>query len=101
MSRSNVIWMVVLLVIAVLVFGAAAMLHNGLSSRAEPTRLEAMLARNARHMAIPAHARSQQNPAPETQENLRDARLHFADHCAMCHANDGSGDSMIGRGLYP
>jgi len=27
--------------------------------------------------------------------------LHFADHCAFCHANDGSGDTPIGNGLYP
>src|ERR1051326_6494173 len=101
MSRGNIIWIVVIVVIALLMLGAAAMLHNGLSSRAQPTRLEAMLARSARHMAIPASARNQQNPVPATQENLRDARLHFADHCAICHANDGSGDSMIGRGLYP
>ena len=26
---------------------------------------------------------------------------HYADHCAACHANDGSGDTEIGRGLYP
>jgi len=26
---------------------------------------------------------------------------HYADHCASCHANDGSGDTAIGRGLYP
>ena len=31
----------------------------------------------------------------------REARLHFADHCAICHGNDGSGDTMLGRGLYP
>src|SRR2546429_9187868 len=34
-------------------------------------------------------------------EDLRDARLHFADHCAVCHANDGGGQTMIGSGLYP
>ena len=27
--------------------------------------------------------------------------MHFADHCAICHGNDGNGDTMIGRGLYP
>jgi mono/diheme cytochrome c family protein len=27
--------------------------------------------------------------------------MHFADHCATCHGNDGSGDSLFGRGLYP
>src|SRR4029079_6492459 len=26
---------------------------------------------------------------------------HFADHGAVCPANDGSGDTEMGRGLYP
>jgi len=26
---------------------------------------------------------------------------HFADHCAVCHANDGSGETPFGRNLYP
>ena len=26
---------------------------------------------------------------------------HWADHCATCHANDGSGKTSIGRSLYP
>jgi mono/diheme cytochrome c family protein len=26
---------------------------------------------------------------------------HWADHCASCHANDGSGATPIGSGLYP
>ena len=26
---------------------------------------------------------------------------HFADHCATCDANDGCGDTLFGRGLYP
>jgi len=26
---------------------------------------------------------------------------HFADHCAVCHGNDGSGDTTFGKGLYP
>ena len=29
------------------------------------------------------------------------ARAHFADHCASCHANDGSGNTTIGKNLYP
>jgi mono/diheme cytochrome c family protein len=80
---------------------AAAILHDGLSARATPTQLEAMIARNARHLAIPSKARATQNPLSSSRENLRDARLHFADHCAICHGNDGSGNSMIGQGLYP
>ena len=30
-----------------------------------------------------------------------EAMEHFADHCAVCHANDGSGNAMIGKGLSP
>jgi cytochrome c len=30
-----------------------------------------------------------------------EARAHWADHCAGCHANDGSGDTEMGRHTYP
>ena len=101
MSRGNTFLLVALVAVALAIVAAASLLHNGLSSRATPTFLEAMLARNARHMAIPAGARKQQNPIPATPDNLRDARLHFADHCAICHGNEGTGDTPIGKGLYP
>ncbi|HLV85867.1 MAG TPA: cytochrome c [Candidatus Sulfotelmatobacter sp.] len=26
---------------------------------------------------------------------------HWADHCATCHANNGSGDTEMGRNFYP
>jgi mono/diheme cytochrome c family protein len=90
--------------LAVLGFGvavAASMLHDGLSSRATPTKLETAIARNTHRLAIPASARLVQNPVLESPEDMRDARLHFADHCAICHGNDGSGHTMIGDGLYP
>src|SRR5258707_4133807 len=80
---------------------AASLLHNGLSSRATPTRFEIMIARNARHLAIPSNARLTQNPLLASGEDLRDARLHFADHCAICHGNDGGGETMIGGGPLP
>src|ERR1700730_16353206 len=101
MSRGNAIFLAIVIAIALVAIAAASILHDGLSSRANPTALETMLARNARHLAIPAGARKQQNPAAGTPDNLRDARLHFADHCAICHANDGSGDTSYGRNLYP
>ena len=101
MSRGNAILLAVVVVIALIALGAASVLHDGLSSRANPSGLENMMARKARRMAIPASAGKLQNAAADTPENLRDARLHFADHCAICHANDGSGDTMMGRNLYP
>jgi hypothetical protein len=38
---------------------------------------------------------------PNTPEVLADARAHWADHCATCHANDGSGDTFMGWHTYP
>jgi len=101
MSRGNGILLGFVIAIALMVVAAASVMHGGLSSRANPTALETMMAREVRHMAIPKSARKLQNPVAETPENLRDARLHFADHCAICHANDGSCDTPFGRNLYP
>ncbi|MBS1839617.1 MAG: c-type cytochrome [Acidobacteria bacterium] len=76
-------------------------LHDGLSARATPSWLETLAARKARHLSIPRGAQDQKNPVADSAETQRDARLHFADHCAVCHGNDGGGDTMMGHGLYP
>jgi mono/diheme cytochrome c family protein len=94
----------VIIAVAVTLFGLVAavgvsFLHDGLSARATPTNFEIMLARNIHHLAIPSNARQVQNPVLASAEDLRDARIHFADHCAICHANDGGGKTMLGKGL--
>jgi mono/diheme cytochrome c family protein len=96
-----VIVIVAVALVGVFVAVAALLLHDGLSARATPTKFEIMVARNVRHLATPSNARLTQNPLLDSPEDLRDARLHFADHCAICHANDGGGQTMIGSGLYP
>jgi len=101
MRLRNAILLTIVIAIALLAFVAVSLLHDGVSSRVNPTAVEVMLARQARHMALPKSARKLQNPAADTPENLRDARLHFADHCAICHAHDGSCDMPFGRNLYP
>src|SRR5256885_4795393 len=101
MRRSTAILLGVVITIAVLAAAAVSFLHNGLSARVNPSALEIMMARQVRHMAIPKSARILQNPITDSAEMLRDARLHFADHCAICHANDGSCDTPFGRSLYP
>jgi mono/diheme cytochrome c family protein len=95
--------LLILLAVAVLAAGFVgySLLHNGVSAKATPSAIEVMMARKARHMALPSTARSLTNPVPASEENLRDAMLHFADHCAICHGNDGSCDTMMGSGLYP
>lgn len=74
---------------------------RGLSTRYQPTALEKFAARQARDMAMPADARDRQNPVANSPEVLVQARAHWADHCATCHANDGSGETEMGRHMYP
>jgi len=91
-------------IVVVLIAGAAAMallMQRGLSAREEPTLTEAIVARTIRHFGIPLSIRGARNPVPLTDEALADARAHWADHCATCHGNDGSGQTEIGRNLYP
>src|SRR6266403_2090210 len=101
MNRRTLVIAAAVALLGIVVAVAVSFLHDGLSARAKPTALEAIVARKARHMAIPSNARLAQNPLLASAEDLRDARLHFADHCAICHANDGGGQTMIGGGLYP
>jgi mono/diheme cytochrome c family protein len=101
MKRGTLIVILLVVVVLAIVSVAFSFLHDGVSAKATPTALEVAMARKARHMALPSASRTLTNPVPASEENLRDARLHFADHCAICHGNDGSCDTMMGSGLYP
>ena len=84
-----------------LVIAVVATLRYGFSAHDEPTRIEAVVARAVRHWAVPSDLRDRKNPIPLTPEVLAEARAHFADHCAVCHANDGKGQSGLGNRIYP
>ena len=96
----------VILVILVLAVAAAAgmggyVLSRGFSARDEPSNAEAFIARRLRRMAIPGRSRELKNPVQANAEVMSGATAHFADHCATCHGNDGRGNTLMGRGLYP
>ena len=74
---------------------------RGLSARSDPTAIERWIARRARDAALPGGAKSRANPIPQAPDVLAEARAHWADHCASCHANDGSGETMMGKHMYP
>jgi mono/diheme cytochrome c family protein len=74
---------------------------HGFSARTEPSALETFVARRVRSLAVPVKERDAVNPVAASPEVLAEAMEHFADHCAVCHANDGSGNTPIGRGLSP
>ena len=101
MRRGPLLLLIFVVVLGLLAAAAVSILHDGLSARANPSALETAIARTARKMAAPSAAHNTNNPVPDSPEVQREARLHFADHCAICHGNDGSGDTMLGHGLYP
>ena len=74
---------------------------TGFSAKTEPHPLEVFMARQIRHLAIPIEQRNTANPIPLNAEVLNEGRAHFADHCAVCHSNDGSGKTPIGKNVYP
>lgn len=80
---------------------AYAIVRRGLSTRVQPTRLEEFMALRMRSMATPARVRDLHNPLRVDEGVLAGARHHFADHCASCHANDGSGATDMGKNMYP
>jgi mono/diheme cytochrome c family protein len=101
MKRIRFKYVLLLLVIAGIIGGMAYVLSHGLSARDEPSAAEAFIARRLRHLATPRAAREAVNPVAASPEILMEAMEHFADHCAFCHANDGSGNTAVGKGLYP
>src|SRR5262249_24908943 len=89
-------------VVAALSIGFSWLRHQrGFSARDEPSALERFLATTMRRIAVPAGVREVRNPFPPSPALLSRAREHYADHCASCHANDGSGNTEMGRNLYP
>ena len=76
-------------------------IHSGVSAKEQPGSIEEFLAQRVRNMAIARRAKSLPNPVEYSGEVIAEGRAHFADHCAVCHANDGSGDTPIGGGTWP
>lgn len=93
--------LVLLILIVVGGFFGWRILQRGFSARDTPTRMEVFVAAKARALAVPASYRSLKNPVPNSPENIRAGMEHFADHCFLCHANNGSGDTSFGKNMYP
>ena len=94
---------VVLVVIIALGSGGVSwfLRTQSFSARDKPGTLETFLAHNLRRLAFPPGARSMHNPLTLSSVDMAEARDHFADHCAVCHNNNGDGKTMINEGLYP
>jgi len=75
--------------------------QQGVSAREQPGAIETLVAGNVRNIAVGRRAKGLRNPIERSPEIIAEGRAHFADHCATCHANDGSGKSAIGQGMWP
>jgi len=93
--------LIVVVVIALALLTAAYVVGMGVSARPQPGVLETRTAHVLRDMAIGMRVRGVTNPVPVSDAVITEGMEHFADHCAVCHDNDGSGDTEMGRGLYP
>ena len=93
--------LLVAIVIVVTVVAFIWIGSRGISAKAQPGRVETAVARTMRGLAIPRSARDLANPTAKSPEIIAEGMEHYADHCAACHANDGSGETEIGLGLYP
>ncbi len=100
-ARAKIAWIVLGLALATGIVAIELMLRRGLSAREAPSSAEAFIARRMRHHAVPRGGREKANPVPLTPEAISEVREHFADHCAICHGNDGRGRTQIGQNLYP
>jgi mono/diheme cytochrome c family protein len=96
---------ILLIILVVIVVGVAiagwSMMSRGFSAQMSPSGIESFIAPRMRNLAIPRKARDAKNPIADNPEVFSEATAHFADHCAICHSADGSGETHMGKGLFP
>jgi mono/diheme cytochrome c family protein len=93
--------LLLLFVVIVVVIAAWSIVRHGVSARETPTAAEGAIAGTLLHFAMPRDAKAMKNPVKLDDMVLAMGREHWADHCAVCHGNDGKGDTQVGRNLYP
>jgi mono/diheme cytochrome c family protein len=101
MRKRTLLWPIVIPCVACAVVFGVGSIRRGFSARENPSTIETYVAKTARRLSVPLSDRSAKNPFSPTPEVISEARAHFADHCATCHGNDGSGKTQVGQNLYP
>ena len=96
---------VLLSIIAAGVAGATAsgwvMIRRGFSARDNPSVVETYVAKTARSLSVPASGTQRDESLRADPGSSQRRAGSLADHCAICHSNDGSGKTEIGQNLYP
>ena len=100
-SVVEILVVAIFVAIALGILAGAYFVTVGVSARPQPGRIETLAAQTIRGIAISTRVRGVTNPVPVSDDVIAEGRDHFADHCAVCHGNDGGGNTEMGRGLYP
>lgn len=87
--------------LAILGLCYAFLSSEGLSARKKPSNIEYAIANFAMGLSIPGEAKTLKNPLTTDTQVLVEARKHYKEHCAICHAEDGSGKTTLAAGLSP
>jgi mono/diheme cytochrome c family protein len=87
--------------LAILVLSYALVRSEGLSARNKPSNFEYAIANFALGLSIPSEAKKLRNPLGSEPQIFAEARKQYKDHCAVCHAEDGGGNTTLSAGLSP
>ena len=71
------------------------------SATGKPPAIEKQLAGLVLRRWVRRNAPAKNNPMSATAENLKLGRQEFEEHCAVCHAADGSAHDLLGADFYP
>jgi mono/diheme cytochrome c family protein len=86
--------------LAVLVLSYAFVRSEGLSARNKPSNFEYAIANFALGLSIPSEAKKFRNPLGSEPQILAEARKQYKDHCAVCHAENGGGNTTLSAGRF-
>ena len=92
---------VIAFLLAILVLSYAFLRSGGLSARNKPSNFEYGIANFALGLSIPSEVKRLRNPLGSDPQTLAEARKQYKDHCAVCHAEDGGGNTTLSAGLSP
>ena len=73
---------------------------KGFGSRPHPSDLESNIAMKAYDSSVPNRYEAMKNPLEAKAVNLIEAGGHYEEHCAVCHADNGGGDTKFHGIMY-
>jgi len=87
--------------ILVLIVTYQFLASEGLNARHKPSNFEYAIANRALGISIPSSAWTLKSPIDQTPDATAEAKKRFTEHCAVCHAEDGSGKTKTAAGMSP